>query len=448
MSMHDTGPQNGQGNRTRRRLRVLLTPGIGLKRWFALAVLGAALVLLGVGLGLASLTDLSLEVTDWTIEFGRKLTLAGVLPLFWRAVLFGGLGFLVFAVGAFELYRTLLSGATYARRGEGVIENLSVQRVRRRGPRIVAMGGGTGLSTLLRGLKHHTENLTAIVTVADDGGSSGRLRDELGISPPGDARQCLIALSDSEPELERALSYRFETGGELHGHSMGNLLLAALAHDGDLHEALQAAARLLALKGQVVPSTRAADLVLKAETETGGVLTGESAISRAMEPIAHLWVEPRDAAPNSVAIDAIEAADAIVIGPGSLYTSILPNFLIRGIGRAVDSSAAPKIFVCNIATQVGETEGFNAADHLRVFESQAGVRITHFLANASPRLIAPEYRQDPVQPEEPLDFGGEFLARDMIDEQRSSRHDPDKLARALLPIVRAGAARRGVRALR
>ena len=443
--MQDRGSRNSQVSRTRRRLRVLLTPGIGLKRWLALAIFGAALLLLGITLGLGSVTDLSLDLTDRAIGYGRTLTFAHVLPVFWRSVLFGSLGALVFAVGAFEVYRTLLSGATYARRGDGLIENLSARRVRRRGPRIVAIGGGTGLSTLLRGLKHHTENLTAIVTVADDGGSSGRLREELGISPPGDARQCLIALSDSEPELEQAMSYRFDRGGDLQGHSMGNLLLAALAHDGDLHEALQAAARLLALKGKVVPSTRAADIVLKAETEAGGILTGESAISSAHEPIVHLWVEPRDAVPNSAALDAINAADAIIIGPGSLYTSILPNFLIRGISQAVEASLGAKIFVCNIATQEGETDGFNAADHLRVFESQAEVRITHLLANASPQPIAPEYRQDPILPDEPQGFGGEFVVRDIVDAQMPSRHDPGKLALALLPILRAGAARRGAR---
>ena len=432
-----TPSSNGwESGRLKRRLLLFLTPGIGLKRWLALAASGAAFLLLGLALAFASLTEVSIEVGNWLIEYGRLFTLAEVLPLFWRAVLFGSLGFAVLAVGVFEVYRTLLSGATYVTSGEGLIENLSIRMVRRRGPRIVALGGGTGQSTLLRGLKHHSENLTAIVTVADDGGSSGRLREELGISPPGDARQCLVALSDSEPLLEDALSYRFDSEGGLHGHSMGNLLLAALAHDGDLHDALQAAARILALKGQVVPSTRVPDLVLRAETESGTVLTGESAIGQAPEPLAHLWVEPRDAAPNPAALEAIAQADIIVIGPGSLYTSVLPNFLVPGIARAVDAARAPKLFVCNIATQQGETDGFSAADHLRVFEGQAGVSVTHFLVNAKPLPIAPSYGQSPLSPMHPPGFGGEVLTADLSDGQHLSHHDPDKLARAVLRISR------------
>ena len=415
---------------------LFLTPGIGLKRWLALATSGATFLLLGLALAFASLTEISLDFGSWLIDYGRKVTLAEVLPLFWRAVLFGSLGLAVLAVGLFELYRTLLSGATYVSKGEGLIENLSIRMVRRRGPRVVAIGGGTGQSTLLRGLKHHSENLTAIVTVADDGGSSGRLREELGISPPGDARQCLVALSDSEPLLEEAFSYRFDSEGGLHGHSMGNLLLAALAHKGDLHDALQAAALILALKGQVVPSTRVADLVLRAETESGNVLTGESAIGHASEPLARLWVEPRDAAPNPAALEAIAEADVIVIGPGSLYTSVLPNFLVRGIAQAIDAAPAPKLFVCNIATQSGETDGFSAADHLRVFEGQAGVSITHFLVNARPLPIDPSYRQVPIAPMPPPGYGGEVLTVDMSDENQVSHHDPDKLARAVLRVSR------------
>lgn len=420
----------------RRRLLLLLTPGIGLKRWFALAVFGALFLLMGLALAFASLSDISVDLGSWFIEYGRKATLAEVLPLFWRAVLFGSLGVAVLTVGVFEVYRTLLSGATYVAAGDGLIENLSIRMVRRRGPRIVAIGGGTGQSTLLRGLKRHSENLTAIVTVADDGGSSGRLREELGISPPGDARQCLVALSDSEPLLEEALSHRFDSEGGLHGHSMGNLFLAALAHDGDLHDALQAAARILALKGQVVPSTRMANLVLRAETENGNVLTGESAIGHAPEPLTHLWVEPRDATPNPAALEAIAEADVIVIGPGSLYTSVLPNFLVPGIARAVDTAPAPKLLVCNIATQVGETDGFSAADHLRVFEGQAGVSVSHFLVNARPLPIAASHRQTPIVPMHPPGFGGHVLVVDLADEERLSHHDSAKLAQAVLQVAR------------
>ena len=423
----------------KRNLGVLLLPGIGLKRWLALAGAGVLLLVLGATLAAIELTALSLEAADRLIGVGRALTLASVLPVLWRGVLFGALGLAVFGVGAFQAYRTLLSAATYRRAGGSVVENLSVRRSRRGGPAIAAIGGGTGMASLLRGLKLHTEDITAIVTAADDGGSSGRLRSDFGVSPPGDARQCLIALSDSEPLMDEVLSYRFETGAGLEGHSMGNLLLTALAQNhGDLHDALQAAARLLNVKGQVVPSTREPDLTLFAETEDAVFLRGESAVGTANKPISHLWVEPRGAPANPAALEAIARAEIIVIGPGSLYTSILPNFLIRGVSKAVEDSKAPKVFVCNVATQYGETDNFDAESHLRVFEEQAGVGMSHFLVNARPIAVEPEFRQDPIQPERPHWFDGAFISADLVDERLPTRHDPHKLAAQVLRILREG----------
>ena len=427
----------------KRNLGVLMLPGIGLKRWLALAGAGVLLLVLGATLAAIELTALSLEVADRLIGIGRVVTLADVLPVLWRGILFGALGLAVFGVGAFQCYRTLLSAATYRRAGGGLVENLSVRRSRRGGPAIAAIGGGTGLASLLRGLKRYTEDITAIVTAADDGGSSGRLRTDFGVSPPGDARQCLIALSDSEPLMDEVLSYRFETGAGLEGHSMGNLLLTALAQNhGDLHDALQAAARLLNIKGQVAPSTREPNLILFAETEDAVILRGESAIGTANQPISHLWVEPRGAPANPAALEAIARADIIVIGPGSLYTSILPNFLIRGISQAVEDSSAPKVFVCNVATQYGETDNFDAESHLRVFEEQAGVSVSHFLVNSKPIAVEPEFRQDPILPAKPRWFQGAFISADLVDKRLPTRHDPHKLADQLLRILRLSPIRR------
>ncbi|MBT17914.1 MAG: hypothetical protein CL889_02935 [Dehalococcoidia bacterium] len=433
MSKITETPQNSMNSSVfKRRFFLFLTPGIGLKRWIFLSLLGAIWVSLGFALAFTSITEISMDFTSGVVNFGRKITLSGVVPLVWRGAFFALIGIFVFLLGAWQTYRALLSGATYANSGEGLIENLATRRIRRRGPRIVAIGGGVGQSTLLRGLKQYSENLTAIVTVADDGGSSGRLRDELGISPPGDARQCLIALADSEPVLEELFSFRFDTAGDLHGHSMGNLLLTALAHDGDLHDALQSAARILALKGKVVPSTRLPNIVLKANTSKGAVLTGESAIGKSGEKINQLWIEPEGATSNPAALSAIEESEIIIIGPGSLYTSVIPNFLIPEISKAVNSSKAKKIFVCNIATQIGETEGFSAQDHLETFQKFTSVAVTHFLTNNNPLPIDPSFKQDAVVPLNLENFNGKQISADLSDPIHLSHHDADKLAKAIL----------------
>jgi len=428
----ETTPYSMTSSVFKKRFFLFLTPGIGLKRWIFLSLIGASLISLGIALAFTSITEISMDLTSGLVKFGRKITFSGVIPLVWRGTFFGLIGFLFFSLGALQTYRALLSGATYANTGEGLIENLATRRVRRRGPRMVAIGGGVGQSTLLRGLKQYTENLTAIVTVADDGGSSGRLRNELGISPPGDARQCLIALADSEPVLEELFSFRFDTTGDLHGHSMGNLLLTALAHDGDLHDALQSAARILALKGKVVPSTRQSNIVLKAKTDNDKVLTGESAIGKSGEKIQNLWIEPEYVTPNSAALSAIQESEIIIIGPGSLYTSVIPNFLIPELSRAVNSSKAKKIFVCNIATQLGETDGFTARDHLEVFQKLTGVAITHFLTNDNPLPIDASYKQDAIAPLNLQGFSGKQISADLSDPIHLSHHDPDKLAKAIL----------------
>ncbi|MEX2430488.1 MAG: uridine diphosphate-N-acetylglucosamine-binding protein YvcK [Dehalococcoidia bacterium] len=410
---------------------MLLQPGIGIKRWIALASLGVLLVGMGVAF------TLSVEVGILLLELARAITFGNMVDGTLRGVLVIALGFTMLGSSAYMLYRRVAFGARYQQNGK-IIENLTLHRFRSGGPKVVAIGGGTGLSSLLRGLKSYTHDITAIVTVADDGGSSGRLREELGIPPPGDARQCLIALSESEPLMEQVLSYRFESGNGLEGHNLGNLLLAALVHThGSFHDAVQAAAGLLAVRGKVVPSSVSSDLRLMARTVTGRLLTGESAIGHAGEPIEDIWVEPRNAAVNQAALDAIADAEVVVIGPGSLYTSILPNFLVPGITEAVRHSEAPKVLVCNIATQHGETDGLSGDGHLRIFERHAGVSVTHFLVNDHPIRVDAKYHQDPVTLDRGvLDFAGSVVRLDLVSRALPTRHDPAKLAAAIDGLAR------------
>ncbi|MDE2860643.1 MAG: uridine diphosphate-N-acetylglucosamine-binding protein YvcK [Chloroflexota bacterium] len=313
------------------------------------------------------------------------------------------------------------------------------------GRRVVAIGGGTGLSTLLRGIKLWTENLTAVVSMADDGGSSGRLRDEMKMPPPGDVRACLVALSDADPQMQELFDHRFESESPLGGHNLGNLILAALREEhGSFREGLEVAARLLAVRGAVVPATNHLAPVLMGETVSGAVLRGESAVGLAPELIRRIWLEPEDAVASEDALAAIRQADLIVIGPGSLYTSILPSFLLPGFAEAVAASDAPKVLVCNVATQRHETDGFAAADHLEVFEAHSGVSVSHFLVNSNPRDVPEKRDQDAVPLVSSVDgFDGVLVAADVVDNTNPVRHDPFKLADALMGIVRgnAGAAR-------
>ncbi len=394
----------------------LARPGIGLKRWGAAGAAGLALF----GFGAAVVLSGSVSGPLW-------LGAASVL-----------LGLAACGAAAWKLHRRLSFGARYARGGEGVIQSLAGRRRRSGGPRLVAIGGGTGLSVLLRGLKRRTDNLSAIITPADDGGSTGRLREMFGVPPLGDARQCLIALSDAEPLIERVFSHRFDAGEGLEGHSLGNLLLSAMTTtEGGFGEALDAAHELLAVRGRVIPSSRFAGVALEAETASGRLLQGESNVGRAGEPIASLRLTPDGVEANPAAIEAVQAADAILIGPGSLYTSILPNLLIAGLADAVREARCPKIFICNVATQHLETDGLGAAEHLAALERHAGIAPTHFVMNSTMAEIPERFHQQTIAPEIPPSGAGvAAVAADLLDASWGSRHDPDKLAEVVLAIVR------------
>ncbi len=310
-----------------------------------------------------------------------------------------------------------------------------------RAPKVVTIGGGTGLATLLRGLKRHTPHITAIVTVADDGGSSGRLRRSLGVLPPGDFRNCIAALADDEALITQLFQYRFGQANELDGHSFGNLFITALAAvTGSFERALLEAGHVLAIRGRIVPSTLenvtlVADL-RAAPLAAGPGLTrieGESAIPRSGQAIERVFLQPERVRAYPAAVRAILEADVIVAGPGSLFTSILPNLLVEDIRRAVAASTALKLYVCNVATQPGETDDLDVGQHAAILQRHVGHSLfPYVLANTSPLASADQPQLRPVALTYPPDSGYQVLAADLIDRAAPWRHDSARLADQVL----------------
>src|SRR2546428_8399099 len=299
------------------------------------------------------------------------------LPYWARAIVFSIFGVGLLVVSYLKLTQSVLGPFLPGTNTGSVVEVIHAFRLRGRGPRIVAIGGGTGLSSLLRGLKTYTSNLSAIVTVADDGGSSGRLRDEYRILPPGDFRQCLIALADAEPLMKQLFDHRFKEGS-LDGHSFGNLFIMAMADvTGNFEHALRESGKVLAVKGTIIPSTLP-DVTLVASIN-GQSVEGESKIPQQNEPISHVFLKPDGAQVNPEAAQAILNAELVVIGPGSLYTSILPNLLGVGMVQASHASPALKVLVCNLASQKGETDGYGVDDYLPVIPGHVGSNTVDFV---------------------------------------------------------------------
>jgi uncharacterized cofD-like protein len=348
-----------------RRAVLWLQPGLVVKRWMLTSGIGLLMALLGAAVWA------DLQPIYWTLE-SIKWLLAQVTQVMPRGItgplvllIGGGLVWL----GQSRSFGTIQQ-ALAPEKDTVLVDALRAQRRLNRGPSIVAIGGGTGLATLLSGLKRYSGNITAIVTVADDGGSSGVLRREFGMQPPGDIRNCLAALSTEEPLLTRLFQYRFRSGSGLEGHSFGNLFLTALtAITGSLETAITASSRVLAVQGQVVPATNA-DVRLWAELENGDRIEGESTIGKATSPIVRLGCTPERPPALPRALEAIAHADLIVLGPGSLYTSLLPNLLVPELVSAIGRSRSPRLYICNLMTQPGETDGLDVAGHLRAIEAQ------------------------------------------------------------------------------
>lgn len=346
--------------RNRNRLFKWLSPGLFIKRWLLLSASGFVLAVIGSAIW-SKLTPIY-RLLSFISEFLEFLTT--VVPNYIS-------GPVVLILGVFLIYwgqsRTMgsITDVLGVDKNKGLVDMLLDRRRLNRGPKIVVVGGGTGLSTLLRGLKEYSSNITAIVTVADDGGSSGRLRREIGVLPPGDIRNCLAALADEEKLLTELFQYRFKAGEGLVGHSFGNLFLTVMSEiTGDLEQAATASSKVLAISGKVLPSTLS-DVSLWAEMEDGRLIEGESNIPQAKGKIKNIGCIPANPPALPTAIKAINEAEYIIIGPGSLYTSIIPNLLVPDIRDAIFNADVPRIYVCNIMTQPGETEGYSVADHIR-----------------------------------------------------------------------------------
>lgn len=418
-----------------------------LKRWVLLMLFGALLILDGFGRVLRDY--------NFNFHINERINnlIAGHVPGWLVEFTFIVCGAALVYFG-FRQYQKSVVAAISPGAGRRLIEVIYERRQLDRGYRLVAIGGGTGLSTVLRGLKQYTTNLTAIVTVTDDGGSSGRLRTELGVLPPGDIRNCLVALADSESMMAELFQYRFNEGDGLVGHSFGNLFIAAMCGiAGDFDLAIKESSRVLAIKGRVLPSTLA-NVSLEATLADGSVVTGETSISKSSNPIRRLRLVPSQCQALPEAIEAILAADLIILGPGSLYTSIMPNLLVPGIAEAIERSNAAKAFVCNIMTQPGETTGMTASDHARAIFDATGRRLfDRVLVNVGhANRLLPMYERDgafqvPPDLETISACGFVPITGDFISEQHLVRHDATKLATALLKLVEERGERYGLNAL-
>ena len=427
---------------TRSILRRWLVPGIGLKRWLLVVFIGELLLAIAGALLLRQIYR-GYDFSGPSQGFLYVVTLQ-FLPYWVRGMIVGGGGGGLFAYGSWRAIRVLMAPFLTPDSDQPLVEVIYQKRFLSRGPKIVVVGGGTGLSTLLRGIKEHASNITAVVTVADDGGSSGRLREELGIPAVGDIRNCIVALADSEPLMGQLLQYRFPGDGEasLGGHTVGNLLLAAMAavQGDDFEEAVRQMNRVLAVRGQVVPAT-GTPVTLHARLLGGTEVTGQSEIAKSVQ-IDRVWITPEDVAAGDDAKRAIEEADLVVIGPGSLYTSIMPSLLLPDLLAALRQTAAIKLYVCNVATQKGETQGYDLADHLTAIERHTGsgwidvvLANNRFNARRPGGYVAQAVKlRWPPATSAPDSATPRLVLEDVVDPENRHHHDPALLAAAVMHV--------------
>ena len=409
-----------------------LIPGLNVKRWLFLIFIGSVLIVLGF------LILADIRPVYQTMELIRKAAM--ILPSNVLAIAFVILGAGIFFKG---WQKTTLSIMDMdSRKGNNsLLERLYRRNKLNKGAKIVAIGGGTGLSMLLKGIKKYTNNITAVVTVGDDGGSSGRLREEMGVLPPGDIRNCIAALADDEDLITKLFQYRFKTGEGLEGHSFGNLFLTALcAITGNMVRAVKESSNVLNIRGVVLPATLD-DMKLAAQFEDGRIVQGESNIPEVHGKIKRLFTEPAHCKALPEVIAAIHDADLIILGPGSLYTSVIPNLLVSGIAEAIEESHAHKIYVCNIMTQPGETDNYSVASHVNALISHAGGRkiIDAVLVNNSlPDNISEGYAKSGSIPvrldmENIVPTGVSVVSQKLIQENKEGlvRHSSHRVARAV-----------------
>ncbi|MCX5706777.1 MAG: YvcK family protein [Candidatus Omnitrophica bacterium] len=397
-------------------------PGMGIKRWIGLSVFGVLLLIFGTGY-LRSEEFLGIQILDSLIIIS---------------------GIIILILGVKRMVRSFLAVIVPSSRGTELVDLLYQKKQLSRGPKVVVIGGGTGLSMLLSGLKQYTHNISAIVTVADDGGSSGRIRQEFDILPPGDIRNCLVALADAPVLMRDLFQFRFDTKSELSGHSFGNLFITVMTRlTGDFEKAIKETSKVLALRGQVIPSTLD-KVVLVAEHKDGSITIGENKIPQAHRLIKKVYLNPAKPQATPDAIRAIKESQVIVLGPGSLYTSIIPNLLIQEITDAVVSSEATKVYVCNAMTQPGETDGFSASDHIRILISHSHPRVIDYcIVNTAevPEPILKRYAGQNsfsvINDRKKIENMGYRVIEDDfgIIEEGVIRHDAVKLAEIILGLI-------------
>lgn len=397
-----------------------LIPGMGVKRWIFLLILSVVLVSMGSVL-------IIIEENPNTKAGAGLIILLGIFGLI---------------NGVKKIVRSVVEVFLPQREAE-LVDIVYQKRYLERGSNVVVVGGGTGLSVLLHGLKDYTSNITAIVTVADDGGSSGKLREEFNVLPPGDIRNCLVALADAEPLMRKLFQFRFEDGEHLKGHSFGNLFITAMSKvTGDFEQAVRESSKVLAIRGKVIPSTLS-KIKLVAEHQNGEVTEGESKIPEKMVPIKKVYLEPKECEATGEALETIRAADAIILGPGSLYTSIIPNLLIRGIYQEISRSRVLKIYVCNVMTQAGETDGYKASDHLKAIIHHTTPDITNTcIVNTGniPNNLLERYKEENAERVEPdieviRKMGYRVIGANVISAKDYIRHDPYKLSRLIMNLI-------------
>lgn len=417
-----------------------LYPGMKFKRWLFLFAIGVILT----GMGLAVVFNYKYLDSFEELLFYAAYTMTGTYDYTVTAIV-GSIvivcGVLIMLLATRMIIRSLITVLVPDKSGR-LVDMIYEHRRLDKGPNITVVGGGTGLSVLLRGMKEVTRNVTAVVTVADDGGSSGRLREEFNVIPPGDLRNCLVALADTEPMMEKLFQYRFTGNSDLAGHSFGNLFITAMTEvTGDIEQALKESSRVLAVKGRVFPATTA-KVRLSATMDDGSVVDGESQIPLVHKRIKRVHIFPRQVEAVPSTLKAIREAEVIVLGPGSLYTSVIPNLLVEDIAREIRESSAIKIYICNVMTQPGETDDYTASMHVRALIEHGGNGIVDYvLVNNKPisQEMQEHYAREgqyPVLVDENaiVDLGVKCFKADIIDDSKMIHHDSLKLAHQVMEI--------------
>jgi len=402
-----------------RRLKWLY-PGIKIKRWIITCSIGVVLV------GIGSVV--------WIMEKFHGSRWLGISVLV--------LGSLVVVYGIKRMVKSFIK-VFLPKREKELVDIMYHHSKLEKGPKIVSIGGGTGLSVILHGLKEQSSNITAIVTVADDGGSSGRLREQFDMLPPGDIRNCLVALADAEPLMRDLFQFRFGNESELKGHSFGNLFITAMSKvTGDFEKAIKESSKVLAIRGKVIPSTF--DKVqLVAEHQNGQRTKGETKIVEQSSPIRRVFLDPVDCRASKESFEAIDEADIIILGPGSLYTSVIPNLLVKGISERIARRKVPKVYISNVMTQPGETDNYTAFDHLNTIIDHAGAgTITHCIINTGtvPEEFLKKYEQEGAYPvladsDRIIEKGYKVIEEDIINTKDYVRHDSKKIAKIITDLI-------------